>query len=207
MIVFFIPQMEGPWGGPGGLQFVGCCTPFSMTSIEIHHESGETPLIWSLQIGYEYNGCRATTTHGENIPSPDGTKTEKVCLQFHSFLCKNWNLNCKCEFVTSFVFPTCTCLQTYLEILFLQFSLQPHEFLTQVEGYEGITHYHHGTHERVRGVSAITFHTNLKTYGPYGGGKEPNFAHFQSSVGRIVGFCGSSGSIVDSIGVFVSHDL
>ncbi|KAH9533012.1 hypothetical protein CY35_18G028700 [Sphagnum magellanicum] len=89
----------------------------------------------------------------------------------------------------------------------LQFSLQPHEFLTQVEGYEGITHYHHGTHERVRGVSGITFHTNLKTYGPYGGGKEPNFAHFQSSVGRIVGFCGSSGSIVDSIGVFVSHDL
>ncbi len=86
----------------------------------------------------------------------------------------------------------------------MQFSLQPHEFLTQVEGYEGIIHHRY---ERVRGVSAITFHTNLKTYGPYGGGKEPNFTHFQSSVGRIVGFFGSSGLVVDSIGVFVTHDL
>ncbi len=87
----------------------------------------------------------------------------------------------------------------------MQFSLQPHEFLTQVEGYEGIIHYRY--RERVRGVSAITFHTNLKTYGPYGGGKEPNFTHFQSSVGRIVGFFGASGLVVDSIGVFVTHDL
>jgi hypothetical protein len=89
----------------------------------------------------------------------------------------------------------------------LQFSLKPDEFLTQVEGYEGITHYHEETHKRVRGVSAITFHTNLKAYGPYGGGKEPNFTHFQSSIGRIVGFYGSCGSIVNSIGVLVSHDF
>jgi hypothetical protein len=82
----------------------------------------------------------------------------------------------------------------------LQFSLQPHEFLTQVEGYEGISHYWYRT------ITAITFHTNLKTYGPYGGRKEPNFTHFQSSVGRIVGFFGSSGLVVDSIGVFVTHD-
>jgi hypothetical protein len=91
--------------------------------------------------------------------------------------------------------------------LFLQFSLQPHEFLTQVEGYEGVINYRYRTHERIRGVSAMTFHTNLKTYGPYGGGNEPTFTHFQSSVGRIVGFFGSSGLVVDSIGVFVTHDL
>ncbi len=89
----------------------------------------------------------------------------------------------------------------------MQFSLQPHEFLTQVEGYEGIINYRYRTHERIRGLSAITFHTNLKTYGPYGGGKESTFTYFQSSVGRIVGFFGSSGSVVDSIGVFVTHDL
>ncbi len=89
----------------------------------------------------------------------------------------------------------------------MQFSFQPHEFLTQVEGYEGITHYELVNHKRVWGVSGITFHTNLKAYGPYGGGEEPNFTHFQSSIGRIVGFFGSSASIVDSIGVFVSRDL
>ncbi|CAM6040512.1 unnamed protein product [Sphagnum compactum] len=157
-------QMEGPWGGRGGLKFVGLCTPMSITSIAIRHESGETPLIWSLNIGFKYNGYRATSSHGENIPRRNGLKTEK-------------------------------------------FSLQPHEFLTQVEGYEGLTHYKLENHKRVRGVSGITFHTNLKAYGPYGGGKEPNFTHFQSSIGRIVGFFGSSGSLVDSIGVFVSHDL
>jgi hypothetical protein len=156
--------MEGPWGGDGGFKFVGCCTPMSITSIEIRHESGETPVIWSLQIGYEYNGYRATSSHGENGQSPVGIKTEK-------------------------------------------FSFQPHEFLTQVEGYEGITHYVLRSHKRVRGVSGITFHTNLKAYGPYGGGKEPNFTHFQSSIGRIVGLFGSASRIVDSIGVFVSHDF
>ncbi len=93
-----------------------------------------------------------------------------------------------------------------MEILLLQFSFQPHEFLKQVEGYQGITHYELRNHKRVRGVSGITFHTNLKTYGPYGGGKEPNFTHFESSIGRIVGVFGSSAAIVDSIGVFVSHD-
>jgi hypothetical protein len=94
-----------------------------------------------------------------------------------------------------------------LEILLLQFSFQPHEFLKQVEGYEGITHYELQNHKQVWGVSGITFHTNLKTYGPYGGGKEPNFTHFESSIGKIVGFFGSFASIVNSIGVFVRHNL
>ncbi len=103
----------------------------------------------------------------------------------------------------------CTCLYTYFEILLLQFLLEPYEFLTQVEGYEGVTHYKkRSTGDVVQALSAITFHTNLKkVHGPYGGGKEPNFTHFQSSVGKIVGFLGYTGSVVDQLGVFMSHDL
>jgi hypothetical protein len=94
-----------------------------------------------------------------------------------------------------------------LQDFVLQFSLDPYEFLTQIEGYYGITHFY--VHEvAIPALTAITFHTNLKkVHGPYGGGKEPNFTHFQSSVGKIVGLFGSTGSIVDQIGVFVSHDL
>ncbi len=94
-----------------------------------------------------------------------------------------------------------------LQDFVLQFSLQPYEFLTQIEGYHGVTHFHvHGV--AIRALTAITFHTNLKkVHGPYGGGKEPNFIHFQSSVGKIVGFLGHTGNVVDQLGVFMSHDL
>jgi len=52
------------------------------------------------------------------------------------------------------------------------------------------------------------FHTNLKkVHGPYGGGKESNFTRFQSSVGKIIGFLGKTSSVVDSLRVFMSHDL
>lgn len=89
----------------------------------------------------------------------------------------------------------------------MQFSLEPYEFLTQIEGYYGVTHF------TIAGVgipalTGITFRTNLqKVHGPYGGGKEPNFTHFQTSVGKIVGFFGKTGQIVDQLGVFMSHDL
>jgi hypothetical protein len=73
----------------------------------------------------------------------------------------------------------------------------------QIEGYYGDSHY---TMNGVA-ITEITFHTNLKTvHGPYGG-KKPNFTHFQSSVGKIVGFLGKTSSVVDSLGVFMSHDL
>ncbi len=94
--------------------------------------------------------------------------------------------------------------------------LEPCEFLTQIEGYYGVTHvegYYGVRHVKAHGLavcalSAITFHTNLKkVHGPYGGGKEPNFTHFQSSVGKIVGVFGKTGDIVDQLGVFMSHDL
>jgi hypothetical protein len=73
----------------------------------------------------------------------------------------------------------CTCLYTYFKILLLQFLLEPYEFLTPVEGYEGVSHYR-ANGDAVQALSAIMFHTNLKkVHGPYGGGKEPNFTHVQ----------------------------
>ncbi|CAM6000495.1 unnamed protein product, partial [Sphagnum balticum] len=88
-----------------------------------------------------------------------------------------------------------------------KFSLEQYEFLTQIEGYYGVTHF------TIAGVgipalTGITFRTNLqKVHGPYGGGKEPNVTHFQTSVGKIVGFFGKTGQIVDQLGVFMSDDL
>ncbi len=104
-------------------------------------------------------------------------------------------------------FQTCTCLYTYFEILLLQFLLDPSEFLTQVEGYYPLNNQIvNGV--LIRALSAITFHTNLKkVHGPYGGGEEPNFTHFQSSVGKIIGFLGKSSYVVHSLGVFMSPDL
>ncbi len=94
-----------------------------------------------------------------------------------------------------------------LQDFVLQFSLGPYEFLTQIEGYYGVTHYHIGD-VGIPALTGIMFRTNLeKVHGPYGGGKEPNFTHFQSSVGKIVGFFGKTGEIVDQLGVFMSHDL
>jgi hypothetical protein len=67
--------------------------------------------------------------------------------------------------------------------------LEPYEFSTQVEVYEGVTHHQKANGDVVQALSVVMFHTNLeKVHGPYGGGKEPNFTHFQSSVGKIVGF-------------------
>jgi len=91
--------------------------------------------------------------------------------------------------------------------LLLQFLLEPYKFLTQIEGYYGVTDFEvHGV--AIQALSEITFHTNLKkVHGPYGGGKEPNFTHFQSSVGKIVGFLGYTGQVVNQLGVFMSDDL
>jgi hypothetical protein len=91
-----------------------------------------------------------------------------------------------------------------LQDFVLQFSLKPNEFLTQIEGYYGVTHLPIGG-VGILGLTGITFRTNLqKVYGPYGGGKEPNFTHFQTSVGKIVEFFGKTGQIVNQLGVFMA---
>jgi len=94
-----------------------------------------------------------------------------------------------------------------LQDFVLQFSLGPYEFLTQIEGYYGVTHFIMGG-VGTPALTGITFRANLeKVHGPYGGGKEPNFTHFQTTVGKIVGFFGKTGQIVDQLGVFMSHYL
>ncbi len=94
-----------------------------------------------------------------------------------------------------------------LQDFVLQFSLEPYEFLMQIGGYYGVTHFTIGG-VGIPALTGITFHTNLqKVHGRYGGGKEPNFTHFQTSVGKIVGFFGYTGEIVDQLGVFMSDDL
>ncbi|KAH9550477.1 hypothetical protein CY35_10G074400 [Sphagnum magellanicum] len=156
-------KREGPFGGPGGDQFMVCGPPMSIRGIEIHYESGPIPLIWTIKVEEEYSVYKARKVFGGDMRAVNGKRAK--------------------------------------------FSLQPYEFLTQVEGYYG------GNYWRLDGVlvqtlSAITFHTNLKkVHGPYGGGEEPNFTHFQSSVGKIVGFLGYTGSVVDQLGVFMSDDL
>jgi len=77
----------------------------------------------------------------------------------------------------------------------------------QVEGYYGVN-YRKVDGVLIQALLAITFHTNLKkVHGPYGGGEEPNFTHFRSFVGKIVGFLGHVGFVVDQLGVFMSDDL
>ncbi|KAH9550464.1 hypothetical protein CY35_10G073800 [Sphagnum magellanicum] len=156
-------KWEGPFGGPGGGRVAVCGTTMSIRSIEIHYQSGPTPLIWTIKVEQEYDGYKATTVFGGDMRAVNG-KREK-------------------------------------------FLLDPSEFLTQVEGYYPL-HYQIVNGVLIRALSAITFHTNLKkVHGPYGGGEEPNFTHFQSSVGKIIGFLGKSSYVVHSLGVFMSPDL
>jgi hypothetical protein len=74
----------------------------------------------------------------------------------------------------------------------------PAEYLHQIEGSYGETPYTVGG-QRVIGITSITFKSNFRAYGPYGKhGKDI----FKSESGKIVGFWGGYGSILDSIGVF-----
>jgi hypothetical protein len=80
-----------------------------------------------------------------------------------------------------------------------------HEFLTQVEGYHGITKaswmdpLFFGPNSYA--LTSIRFHTNLKVYGPYGGTKSgKHLVKFKSIVGRILGFVGCCGGVIDKLG-------
>jgi len=71
--------MEGPFGGQG-VRFVACGTPMSIRSIEIHYESGPTPIIWTIKVEQKYDGYKATTIFGGGDLSRGNGKREKVCL-------------------------------------------------------------------------------------------------------------------------------
>ncbi|CAM6061116.1 unnamed protein product [Sphagnum tenellum] len=74
----------------------------------------------------------------------------------------------------------------------------PSEYLQQIEGsYGEVSAGVRG--QRVIGITSITFKSNFRAYGPYGKhGKNI----FESESGKIVGFWGGCGDVLDSIGVF-----
>jgi hypothetical protein len=76
----------------------------------------------------------------------------------------------------------------------------PAEYLQQIEGFVGKLPVMFGDRQ-VTGISSITFKSNIKTYGPYGGGVGET--PFKSGIGKIVGFWGKSGLAIDQIGVFI----
>ncbi|CAM6041027.1 unnamed protein product [Sphagnum compactum] len=74
----------------------------------------------------------------------------------------------------------------------------PDEYLQQIEGsYGAVPVGLRGKH--IKGISSITFKSNFRAFGPYGKhGKDI----FKSESGKIVGFWGGCGDLLDSIGVF-----
>jgi hypothetical protein len=57
----------------------------------------------------------------------------------------------------------------------------PGEYLQQIEGFVGAIPF-------MTGITSITFKSNIRTYGPYGGGGGET--PFKSGIGKIVGFWG-----------------
>ncbi|XP_058217230.1 agglutinin-like, partial [Rhododendron vialii] len=75
------------------------------------------------------------------------------------------------------------------------------EFLVSVEGFYGPVEGKNGC----EAIKCITFYSNKRRYGPYGG--EEIGTHFSSaqSVGKIVGFFGRAGSYLNAIGVHMEY--
>lgn len=75
------------------------------------------------------------------------------------------------------------------------------EFLVSVEGFYGPVE---GKND-CEAIKSITFYSNKRRYGPYGG--EEIGTHFSSaqSAGKIVGFFGRAGSYLNAIGVHMEY--
>uniref|UniRef100_A0ACD5TSB2 Uncharacterized protein n=1 Tax=Avena sativa TaxID=4498 RepID=A0ACD5TSB2_AVESA len=80
-----------------------------------------------------------------------------------------------------------------------EICLQPEEYITCVKG-------HIGYYNDWFVVRSLTFVTNLRTFGRYG---EAEGAPFQlpAAGGRIVGFHGRSGNLLDALGTYVRMDV
>jgi hypothetical protein len=78
----------------------------------------------------------------------------------------------------------------------------PDEYLQQIEGFSGIIPGLVVGNNPVTGITSLTFKSNIKSYGPYGTGGE---RYFKSGIGKIVGFWGRSGLVLDQIGVFIAN--
>ncbi|CAM6047206.1 unnamed protein product [Sphagnum compactum] len=79
----------------------------------------------------------------------------------------------------------------------------PNEYLQQIWGVSGKKHGYHVGKRLVTCVTSITFKTNIKTYGPYGNPKSGDQS-FTSSSGKILGFWGGSGQVLDRLGIFIT---
>jgi hypothetical protein len=91
-----------------------------------------------------------------------------------------------------------------MPIAFVQIEFNyPGEYLQQIEGFVGLLPALPVTvgYPLIPGISSITFKSNIRTYGPYGGGGGDT--PFKSGIGKIVGFWGRSGLAIDQIGVFI----
>lgn len=97
-------------------------------------------------------------------------------------------------------------LNKLLFVLQIAFK-SPSEFLMQIEGRFGITsemvyESNDGTNP-ITCLKSLTFRTNCETYGPYGNSSESD-REFKSDTGRILGFYGKSGLVIDALGVFMA---
>ncbi len=78
----------------------------------------------------------------------------------------------------------------------------PDEYFQQIEGYYGQTSAITVGNISPKTITAISFKSNIKTYGPYGlsNGRE---THFRNGIGKIMSFWEKSGLCLDKVGVFV----
>ncbi|CAL5043157.1 unnamed protein product [Urochloa decumbens] len=79
---------------------------------------------------------------------------------------------------------------------FDEVKLGPNEFVKEVSGTVGQS-------EGYTVVTSLKFITNVQTYGPYGRENGTPFSLPEKKNGNVVGFFGSSGGLLDYIGVFV----
>ncbi|KAL6909687.1 hypothetical protein ACP4OV_001346 [Aristida adscensionis] len=79
---------------------------------------------------------------------------------------------------------------------FDEVKLGPTEFVKEVSGTVGQS-------EGYTVVTSLKFVTNIQTHGPYGNQKGTPFSLPEKKNGNVVGFFGSSGGLLDYLGVFV----
>jgi len=85
----------------------------------------------------------------------------------------------------------------------IEYSLNyPEEILTKISGHFGS---YKPPPESWTVIKSLTFHTNKGKYGPFG--QEDGTPFETEEGGKIVGFLGSSGTLVDSIGVYMQKPL
>ncbi|KAF6162834.1 hypothetical protein GIB67_029103 [Kingdonia uniflora] len=79
----------------------------------------------------------------------------------------------------------------------------PNEYLTSITWYQGGP----GMKPGYPCIRSLRFHTNKNEYGPYGSEQQGTKFSLSMKGGAIVGFHGTSGTVLDSIGVYLKPIL